>query len=286
MAQRITGHTELIGLIAKPIRHSKSPMMHNTAFEALGLDYAYLVFEVDNENLEQSVQGLRALGVRGFNISMPNKHAVMQYLDEILPAGLLCQAVNTVVNDNGRLIGTNTDGLGWVMACREAGVEPAGKKIVLLGAGGAATAIAMQLGLEEAGEIAIFNRDDSFYEHALENAEKLNTQTKTKAHVHHLEDLEDLKQSIAACDILIDATSAGFGDQKELNLIPDPSYLPAHVFVADVVYSPAETPFLKMAKEAGCANMNGIGMMLYQGAAAFKMWTGEEMPVDEVKKVI
>lgn len=286
MAQRITGHTELIGLIAKPIRHSKSPMMHNTAFEALGLDYAYLVFEVDNDNLEQSVKGLKALGVRGFNVSMPNKGPIMQYLDEILPAGELCQAVNTVVNENGRLIGTSTDGLGFMMACQDNNMPIIGKKVTLLGAGGAATAIAMQAGLDGVAEISIFNRDDEFFDRAQENADKLNAKTGCKARAFRLEDTEALRREINDSVMLINATGCGFAAQVGQCPIPDKSFLRPDLMVADVIYSPARTALLEMAQEVGCPNMNGIGMMLYQGAAAFKMWTGHEMPIDAVKAAL
>lgn len=286
MPQRITGHTELIGLIANPIRHSKSPMMHNTAFEALGLDYAYLVFEVDEHNLKQAVAGLKALGVRGFNVSMPNKGPIMQYLDEILPPAKLCQAVNTVINDNGRLIGTITDGEGFMTACADSGLDLKGKKITLLGAGGAGTAIAMQAGLDGVGEISIFNRDDKFWPRALENVKKLNEQTGCKATAHRLEDVEDLRSQIADSCLLVNATSAGFGEQKDLCPIPDAGLLRADLNVVDVIYSPEETVFLKMARAAGCRAMNGIGMMLYQGAASFKLWTGQDMPIGAVKAVL
>lgn len=286
MPQRITGHTELIGLIANPIRHSKSPMMHNTAFEALGLDYVYLVFEVDQTTLKAAVEGLRALGVRGFNVSMPNKGPIMQYLDEILPAGRLCQAVNTVVNENGRLIGTSTDGEGYMMACKDQGIDIIGKKITLLGAGGAATAIAMQAGLDGVGEISIFNRNDSFWSRAVENAEKLNAETGCKAAAYRLEDVEALRREIADSVALVNATSAGFGEQRGLCPIPDAGLLRPELTVTDVIYVPEKTPLLEMAEKLGCKTMNGIGMMLYQGAAAFKLWTGREMPVDAVKAVL
>ncbi len=286
MPQRITGHTELIGLLAKPIRHSKSPMMHNTAFEALGLDYAYLVFEVDQEHLEEAVRGLRAMDVRGWNVSMPNKKAIMQYLDEILPAGELCQAVNTVVNRDGKLIGTSTDGEGFMTSLQDAGIDMTGKKMTILGAGGAATAIEMQAGLDGVGEISVFNRQDEFWDRAVENVEKLNQKTSCKASVHHLENLEELRKEIESSDLLVNATSVGFGDQKDLCLIPDSSYLRSDLIVADVIYIPEETPLLTMAKSVGCHSMNGIGMMLYQGAAAFKIWTGRDMPIDAVKEVI
>ncbi len=286
MAQRITGHTELIGLIANPIRHSKSPMMHNTAFEALGLDFAYLVFEVGTEQLADTVRGLKAMGVRGFNVSMPNKGPIIQYLDDILPAAKLCQAVNTVVNDNGRLIGTNTDGLGFMMACQDNQMQIIGKKITILGAGGAATAITMQAALDGVSEISIFNRDDEFYDKALRNAEKVNKHTLCKAKVYRLEDREVLLREINSSVMLVNATSAGFADQRDICPIPDAGLLRPELMVADVIYMPEETKFLSMAKSCGCRYMNGIGMMLYQGAAAFKLWTGKDMPVDAVKEVI
>ena len=287
MPQRITGHTQLIGLIAKPIRHSKSPMMHNTAFEALGLDYAYLVFEVDETNLAPAVEGLRALGVRGFNVSMPLKSAIMPYLDEILPAGQLCQAVNTVVNENGRLIGTSTDGEGFMTGCRDAGLDLTGKKVTLLGAGGAGTAVAMQMGLDGVGELSIFNRQGgASWDRAVKNAEKLNAQTGCKAAVYPLEDLDRLRVEIASSALLVNATSAGFGGQAGVCPIPDGSYLRPDLVVADVIYVPDKTALLEFAESVGCKTLNGLGMMLYQGAAAFKLWTGHDMPIEAVKAVL
>ncbi len=286
MPQRITGHTRLIGLIADPIKHSKSPMMHNTAFEALGLDYVYLAFEVGESGLTDAVNGLKALDAKGFNVSLPYKAEIMKYLDEILPAGRLCNAVNTVINRDGVWVGTNTDGLGFMTSLREQGVETAGKKITLLGAGGAATAVAMQAGLDGVGELSIFNRDDEFMGRAMENAERLNEETACRAAAFPLEDTRRLREEIASSDILVNATSAGFGPQKDLCPIPDASYLRKDLFVADVIYSPEQTVLLKMAEECGCSFMNGIGMMIYQGAAAFELWTGEPMPVDEVRRVL
>ena len=286
MPQRITGHTELIGLIANPIRHSKSPMMHNTAFEALGLDYAYLVFEVDEAHLAPAVEGLRALGVRGFNVSMPLKSAILPYLDEILPAGQLCQAVNTVVNDNGRLTGTSTDGEGFMAACADAGIDLIGRKVTLLGAGGAGTAVAMQMGLDGVAELSIFNRDDAFWPRAEANAARLNERTGCRAAAYRLEDTDRLRAEIASSMALVNATSAGFGKQAGLCALPDASLLRPDLVVADVIYVPEKTVLLEMAERAGCRTMNGLGMMLYQGAAAFKLWTGRDMPIAAVKAVL
>lgn len=286
MPQRITGHTELIGLIATPIRHSKSPMMHNTAFEALGLDYVYLAFDLPPEGLEAAVSGLKALGARGWNVSMPYKTAIIPLLDEISDASRLCQSVNTVVNDNGVLKGTVTDGTGYMKSLETEGVSIAGKKITVLGAGGAATAICMQAALDGVAEISIFNRSDDFSSRAKQNAETISRETNAKANFYPLEDLDILRREIADSCLLCNATGAGMGALEGISLIPDETYLRPDLIVSDVIYAPEETALLKMARGVGCKTINGIGMMLYQGAAAFKLWTGQDMPIDAVKAVI
>lgn len=286
MAQRITGHTRLIGLIADPIRHSKSPMMHNTAFEALGLDYVYLAFELGEKSLKEAVCGLRALGARGFNVSMPYKSEMLRFMDEVLPAGKMCGAVNTVLIEDGRLIGTSTDGEGYMQACRHNNMDIIGKKITILGAGGAATAITMQAGLDGVDEISIFTREGASRQRALRNAAVLSAETSCRATVHPLEDPEDLRREIAESVLLCNATGVGFGSQLGQCLIPDTSYLRPDLLVTDVIYSPAETPLLKMANEVGCRTCNGLDMMLYQGAASFRIWTDREMPVELVRKAL
>lgn len=286
MAERITGHTELIGLIATPIRHSKSPTMHNESFAKLGLDYAYLAFEVGNKELEATVNGFRAMNVRGWNVSMPNKVAIMQYLDKLSPAAEMCGAVNTVVNDNGVLTGHITDGTGYMRSIKEAGVDIIGKKMTLVGAGGAATAIAIQAALDGVAEISIFNIKDDFFAKAENTVKTINEKTACKAKLFDLADLDALKAEIATSALFTNATGMGMKPLEGQTYIPDASFLRPELIVSDVVYSPAETALLKMAREVGCKTINGIGMMIYQGAAGFKMWTGEEMPVDHVKQVL
>lgn len=286
MAERITGHTELIGLIATPIRHSKSPTMHNESFAKLGLDYAYLAFEVGNKELEATVNGFRAINVRGWNVSMPNKVAIMQYLDKLSPAAEMCGAVNTVVNDNGVLTGHITDGTGYMRSIKEAGVDIIGKKMTLVGAGGAATAIAIQAALDGVTEISIFNIKDDFFAKAENTVKTINEKTACKAKLFDLADLDALKAEIATSALFTNATGMGMKPLEGQTYIPDASFLRPELIVSDVVYSPAETALLKMAREVGCKTINGIGMMIYQGAAGFKMWTGEEMPVDHVKQVL
>ena len=284
MAERITGHTELIGLIATPIRHSSSPKMHNEAFAKLGLDYAYLAFEVGEEQLEDTIKGFRAMNVRGSNVSMPNKTIVHKYLDEVSEAAKLCGAVNTIVNENGVLTGHITDGIGYMMSLKDANVDVIGKKMTIVGAGGAATAIQIQAALDGVAEISIFNRRDEFYERAEQTVRDINEKTNCKATLYELEDLDKLKEEIADSYLFTNATGMGMKPLEGQTYIPDASFLRPDLIVSDVVYSPKETALLKMAKEVGCKTLNGLGMMLFQGAAAFKLFTGEDMPIEYMKE--
>lgn len=286
MAERITGHTELIGLIAYPIRHSSSPAMHNEAFAKLGLDYAYLAFEVENKDLEDTIKGFRAMKVRGCNVSMPNKTVVHKYLDKLSPAAELCEAVNTVVNDNGVLTGHITDGLGCMLALKDAGVDVIGKKITIVGAGGAATAIQVQAALDGVAEISIFNVKDKFFENAEKTVNKLREKTNCKVNLYDLADLDKLKEEIASSVLFINATGMGMKPLEGQTYIPDTTFFRPDLVVLDIVYAPRETALLKLAKEAGCRTLNGLGMMLFQGAAAFKLWTGKEMPIEYMKEVL
>lgn len=284
MEKRITGHTELIGLMAYPIRHSSSPAMHNAAFAKLGLDYAYLAFEVDNDSLEGAVQGIRSLKLVGSNVSMPNKTVVHKYLDKLSPAAEMCGAVNTIVNKDGVLTGHITDGTGYMMSLKDNGVDVIGKKMTIVGAGGAATAIEIQAALDGVVEISIFNRKDEFWANAEETVRKINEKTNCKAQLFDLADLDKLKEEIASSYLFTNATGMGMKPLEGQTYIPDKSFLRPDLIVSDVVYYPRETELLRMAKEVGCKTMNGLGMMLFQGAAAFKMWTGEDMPIEYMKE--
>ena len=286
MAERITGHTELIGLIATPIRHSSSPRMHNEAFAKLGLDYAYLAFEVGTEDLEDTIKGFRAMKVRGSNVSMPNKTVVHKYLDKLSDAAEMCGAVNTIVNDNGVLTGHITDGIGYMSGLKDAGIDIIGKKMTIVGAGGAATAIQVQAALDGVKEISIFNRKDAFYERAQKTVKDINEKTNCKATLYDLDDLDKLKEEIASSYIFTNATGMGMKPLEGQTYIPDKSFLREALIVTDVVYAPTETALLKMAKEVGCKTLNGFPMMLFQGAAAFKLWTNQDMPIEHVKEVM
>ena len=286
MEPRITGHTELIGLIATPIRHSSSPKMHNAAFAKLGLDYAYLAFEVGNEQLEDTIKGFRAMNVRGCNVSMPNKTVVHKYLDKLSPAAELCGAVNTIVNDNGVLTGHITDGVGFMTSVADAGFDPIGKKVTIVGCGGAGTAIQIQAALDGVAELAIFNIQDACFERAKQTVKDINEKTNCKATLYDLADTEELRKQMADSYMFINATGVGMKPLEGQTYIKDASMLRPELIVCDVVYSPAKTALLEIAESVGCPTLNGLGMMLFQGAAAFKLWTGQEMPIDHIKEVL
>ena len=195
--KQITGHTRLIGLLGSPVSHSISPMMHNEAFQQLGLDYVYLAFDVGTEDLESAVQGLHTMNVRGFNLTMPNKNAMCKLCDSLSPAAEIIGAVNTVVNDNGFLTGHNTDGIGYMRALRDAGHDIIGKKMTILGAGGAATSIFVQAALDGVSEISIFSRRSKFFERAKNIISILRERTNCKIHLYDFENDSILRREIS-----------------------------------------------------------------------------------------
>ncbi|MDR3892436.1 MAG: shikimate dehydrogenase [Blautia sp.] len=281
----ITGYTQLTGLLGSPVKHSISPMMHNTSFQALGLDFVYLCFDVNEETLEDAVKGLRTLHVKGFNLTMPNKNKILEYLDELSPAARLIGAVNTVENREGKLIGHNTDGIGFMRAVREQDIDVAGKCITLMGIGGAATAICTQAALDGAGRIYVFARMTSKYLPRMKDLiRRLKKETGCEILLCDNEDKDRLKKSLRESVLLVNATSVGMAPDEEGCILPGKDYLHEGLAVGDIVYNPWETRLLRMAKEAGCKGFNGYAMLLYQGAEAFRIWTGKEMPVEVVRE--
>lgn len=277
---RITGYTGLYGIVANPIKHSFSPMMHNTAFLTLGIDDVYLAFEVEEDKLKDFITSVKTLNIKGFNVSMPYKLKIMDYLDEISQEAELCQSVNTVKNENGKLIGHISDGKGFFMACEEKGWNIQNQKIVVLGAGGAACAIIVEAALQGAKEIVVYNRSDKPFIRELN--EKLDCPIILKS----LSEMNELKEDLKDSYLLIQTTNVGMTPNEEGCLIPDESYLPSHLKVADIIYKPQMTKLLKIAKDKGLEYMNGEGMIVYQGAASFEYWTNQKMPVKEVKKAL
>jgi shikimate dehydrogenase len=256
--------------------------MHNEACRILDLDYEYLAFDVKPLHLETAVRGLVTLGVRGFNLTMPDKNDMALLADELSPAAKISGAVNTVVNDNGRLTGHTTDGIGWMRSALDAGVDPVGKKMVQLGAGGAGTAILVQAAIDGVKEIDVFNAHDGFWPRVENIVAQLNAETKCTVRLHDLKNMDELKPCLQGADILLNTTPVGMSRIPGC-LIPDPSYFHEGLVVADVIYEPKETELLKMAREAGLKTFNGMYMLLYQGAASFELWTGKKMPTEEIK---
>jgi shikimate dehydrogenase len=285
MEKRITGYTTLIGLLATPIKHTSSPKMHNEAFSYLGLDYAYLAFEVGPDGLEDAVKGLKAMQARGCNVSMPNKTIIHEYLDKLSPAAELTGAVNTVVNDNGVLTGHITDGVGYMTSLKDKGFDAIGKKMTIVGAGGAATAIEVQAALDGVRELSIFNKKDAFYDRAVQTVKDINEKTNCKATLFDLDDKEVLRREIADSDIFTNATGVGMKPLEGQTYV-EKDMLRPDLIVTDVVYMPTKTRLLEIAEEVGCPTMNGLGMMLFQGAKAFELWTGKEMPIEHMKEFL
>ena len=257
------------------------------SFARTGEDAAYLAFDIPLEQVEQGLAALKTLGVGGFNVTMPDKTAVASYLDALSPAAKLIGACNTVtVSQDGRLTGHNTDGIGYMQAVKEAGHDIIGKEMTLLGAGGAATAIAVQAALDGVKEISIFNIHDKFWENAEATVKKINERTNCKATLYDLDDKEKLREEMADSYIFVNGTGVGMKPLEGMSVVPDKSFFRPELIVVDVPYSPLETTMRKMAKEVGCKTMNGLGMMLFQGAAAFKLWTGKDMPIEHMKEVL
>lgn len=282
---KITGHTELVGLMAYPIRHTQSPKTHNLAYDYLGEDVVQLAFEVDNETLADSVQAIRSMKLLGSNISMPNKPVVIQYLDEVDGPVALCGACNCVVNTRdengevtGHLKGYNTDGKGYWQAIEEEGIDYKGMKMVMIGIGGAASAIAATGALQGIAEMHIFNLKDSFFSHGEALVAKINEQSDCKAYIHDLDDKDLLKKLMHEADIFCDATGVGMHPLEDLSSIPDTSFFKPDLIVTDTVYAPLETVMMKQAKEAGCTRIyNGIGMMLFQALIGIEKFTQKEI---------
>ena len=283
MIQEITGHTGLCGLLGSPVAHSISPMMHNEAFRQLGLDYVYLCFDVGTDQLKTALDGLKTIGFRGLNVTMPDKNLAAQLMDKLTPAAKLTGAVNTIINDDGILTGHTTDGVGYMRAALDAGFDLTGKSMTLLGAGGAATSVLVQAALDGLKEITVFNIKDQFWDRSEALIERVNAETNCKVRLVDLADQDALAESIQKSHILTNATSVGMAPNTDRCIIKDDAVFRPELIVSDVIYNPRETLLLKKAKACGCPTFNGMYMLLYQGAESFKLWTGQEMPVDIIK---
>ena len=278
---KIDGYTRLAAVVANPIKHSISPFIHNSAFEATNTNGVYLAWEVDATELAETVANIRRYQMYGINLSMPYKEQVIPYLDQLSEEACLIGAVNTVVNREGTLIGYNTDGKGFFKSLPSFKISR--KRLVLLGAGGAAKAILAQAILDGVSQISVFVRSSSI-EKTRPYLEKIQNATGFRVDLFALEDVQDLQDSITKADLLVNATSVGMDGSSQP--IPTSIVLPEKLMVADVIYQPFETPFLKWARNQGNQSINGLGMLLYQAAEAFELWTGKEMPTDQIWELL
>jgi shikimate dehydrogenase len=275
----ISGRTRLLGLIGHPIEHSLSPTMHNAAFAASDLDYLYVPLDVRPRDLPAAVRGIGALGFKGFNVTMPHKEAIVPLLDELDETALAAGVVNTVVIEEGGLRGLNTDGSGFLEACGEAGVGFFGARVLLLGAGGAAAAIAFAVLGEGARELRIANRTPG-------RARRLRDRLRAAFPGARIETypLADLSEAAREANVVVNATYLGM---KESDTVPVPSeYLEAAAAVCDAVYRPGGTAFVKLARGRGLRVVAGDRMLLYQGVQAQRLWTGREPDVGVMSDAI
>ena len=284
MKKDITGHTRLLCLLGDPVSHSISPAMHNLSFETLNLDYVYLAFKTTIDEFENTVATLKQVGARGFNCTMPCKRIAAEKCDELSPAAKFMNSVNTVVIEDGKLIGHNTDGVGYMRSVVDAGHDIIGKQMTLLGSGGASSAILAQAALDGLTNINLFARKGNSWNVIEKQVNQINAETNCKVTLNELADETTLKKSIADSAILVNGSSVGMAPNTDGCLIPDTSFFHPELIVSDVIYNPRKTKLLTLAESAGLSTFNGMYMLLYQGAEAFKIWTGQEMPVDLVKR--
>jgi shikimate dehydrogenase len=286
MASGISSRTKVCGIFGYPLEHTFSPAMHNAAFEAAGLDFVYLPFPVDADRLQQAVAAVKSLGLVGVNVTIPHKEAVLPLLDELSEEARLIGAVNTIVNHSGRLYGENTDGRGFLCSLRKtANFLPSGKTVLLLGAGGAARAVAVELALAGVRKIILTNRSKS---RAEEMAAYLSSRIGTCTEVLTWPEPEDLLpgEALQSADLVVQATSLGmYPCCAQTVPLPFNLFRPGQV-ACDLVYNPVQTEFLRRAGEAGATVMGGLGMLLHQGALAFELWTGKAAPLEAMGKAL
>jgi shikimate dehydrogenase len=274
----ISGKTRVCGVIGNPIEHTLSPTIHNAAFNHLELDFVFLAFRVKAAELENAIRGMRGLGIHGLNVTMPHKSTVIGYLDEVDSTVKFLGSANTILNKDGKLSGFNTDGVGALKALRENGTELSEKKVLLLGAGGAAKAIAFSLA-KEVEELAILNRAA---EKAKELAETLGRISDKKVVGDSLFS-DTIQKNLRDSDVLINATSVGMYPNVSQSIVP-PQWLKPDLTVMDIVYNPVETRLAKDAEAAGAKVISGVEMLIYQGAASFEIWTGRSAPIEVMRR--
>ncbi len=267
----------MYGVIGDPIEHSLSPAMHNAAFGALKLDSIFLAFKVVPNQVENALRGMRSLGIRGLNVTMPHKSAVISYLDEVDETAKFLGSANTILNKNGKLAGFSTDGVGALRTLLKNGIKLSQKKVLLLGGGGAGKAIAYTLS-KEVAELTVLNRTPEKTGELVTALKKLDRKISNDALSENA-----IQQNMANTDILINATSIGMHPNSEQTLVKS-NWLKPELVVMDIVYNPLETKLAKDARKAGAKVISGLEMLIYQGAASFEIWTSKPAPVEAMRE--
>jgi shikimate dehydrogenase len=280
MRHIVSGKTKICGLIGDPVQHSMSPAMQNAAFRKLGLDYLYLPFRVRKEELGQAIAGMRAFNMRGLNVTVPHKVAVIQFLDKLDHLARRIGAVNTIVNDDGVLTGYNTDATGFLQALLARKIQPKGKRAVILGAGGASRAISFILA-DRGAHLTILNRALEL-DWAKELARRISQTFSQKVKALELS-RENLAVLLKKADILVNATSVGMAPSVNKTPVPR-NLLHPGLIVYDIVYNPLKTRLLREAEAVGASTISGVDMLVWQGASAFEKWTGQKAPVELMKR--
>jgi len=280
MKHSISGKTRVCGIIGDPIEHTMSPAIHNAAFAKMGLDYVYIAFRVKPEELDKAIKGVRALNMRGLSVTIPHKVAVLKLLDKLDPLAEKIGAVNTIVNDDGVLTGYNTDATGFLQAMLERGVEPKGKNIAILGAGGASRAVSFILA-DRGANLVILNRRLEL-DWAVELARRISQAFNRKVEALELT-RDNLIKALEKAEILVNATSVGMSPNSNETPVPSDLLRPG-LIVYDIVYNPVKTKLLRDAEAAGAEIISGVDMLVWQGVMAFEKWTGKKPPVELMKK--
>jgi shikimate dehydrogenase len=273
--------TKQVGLIGWPIEHSLSPAMHNAAFAELGLDWTYNLFPTQPGDLGWLLKNLDAQNIVGANVTMPHKQTIMPYLDHISDDARIIGAVNTIHIQNGKLIGHNTDGIGFLNALKEAGHEPAGMQVALLGAGGTARSVIFSLAQAGADRITVVNRTA---EHGVRLIDDIASVFPACYMEFEPLSFETLSHSSKNIDLIVNATSVGMLPDDGASLWPDDLAIPTDTIFYDVIYKPTQTLFLQQAQAAGQKTINGLGMLVHQGVVAFEIWTGQKAPLETMKQ--
>lgn len=281
MDARISARTEVYCVFGDPVKHSFSPKLHNKAFAKAGIDGVYVAFTANEQTIGDAIAAVKTLEIRGCSLTMPNKLACIPYLDHIDPTAQMIGSINTLVNNDGVITGYNTDGFGFLRSFEEMGASVEGNKMVLLGLGGAGSAVALTAALDYGlAELSVFNRaNGKSWGYAQEIVDLINEKSSCKAKLCDLNDKDLLREEMATAHMLGNTTNVGMADLAGQSVVPDASYFPKGMVVQDAIYSPAKTKLLEYAEEAGCQYTNGLSMLFYQGAKQFELWTGQDMPL-------